>query len=59
VGAHATSEGEMFDGYKADSYLIKRSEAQIAAESGKKKDSGSARQGETANTRNVQPPESP
>jgi len=24
-----------------------------------KKDSGSARQGETANTRNVQPPESP
>src|SRR5258708_513807 len=26
---------------------------------GTKKDSGSARQGETANTRNVQPPESP
>jgi hypothetical protein len=26
---------------------------------GQKKDSGGARQGETANTRNVQPPESP
>jgi hypothetical protein len=31
----------------------------IDREIGTKKDSGSARQGETANTRNVQPPESP